>query len=97
MFGDFRAFLPQQFSTATILATLLQHAFAAGDALHVAGGGDGHGDGAGESLEDGFQAVMVIIAIEEFHVQVHAGVFAKALEEVFDRSDRRCRATACGP
>ena len=27
---------------------------------------------------------MVVVAVEEFHVQVHAGVFAKALEEVFE-------------
>ena len=39
---------------------------------------------------------MVVIAIEQFHMQVHAGVFAKALEEMFkhagfDSACGRCR------
>lgn len=36
---------------------------------------------------------MVIIAIEEFHVQVHTGVFAEALEEVFEHASFD---SACG-
>ena len=47
-FGDSRD------SRSWRLSWALQHAFAAGDALHVAGRCDGHGDGAGECLEDGF-------------------------------------------
>ena len=36
---------------------------------------------------------MVIIAIEEFHVQVHTGVFAEALEEMFEHASFD---SACG-
>ena len=60
-FGDSRAFLPQHVSrlTAAIFSfstearlEALQHAFAARDALHIAGRGDSHGDSASKSLED---------------------------------------------
>jgi hypothetical protein len=86
--GDFRVF----FSVA-ITGDLLQHTLAAGDALHVAGRSYSHGDGTCKSLEDGFQAMMIVIAIEEFHVQVHASIFAEALEEVFEHASFN---SACG-
>ena len=30
--------------------------------------------------------MVVVIAVEEFHVQIHAGIFAKALEEMLEHA-----------
>ena len=70
----------------------LKNAFAARHTLHVTRRSDSHSDSTGERLENGFQTVMVIVAIEQFHMQIHAGVFAKTFEEMLEhaRFDSAC-------
>ena len=64
----------------------LKYALAARHALHVTRRSHSHRHGTGKRLENRFQAVMIVVTVEELYMQIHAGVFAEALEEMFEHA-----------
>ena len=40
--------------------------------------------------------MVIILAVEEFHMQVHASVFAEALEEVLEHAGFNSACGCCG-
>ena len=85
-FGKNRRYLLASNSEIRIPNSELQYALAAGDSLHVTARGNGHGHGTGKGLEDAFQAMVVVAAVEQFYMQVHAGVLADRLEEMLEHA-----------